>query len=45
MTYNMITSSINGNIEVKNSTYTYNNIKYIGAEFIITLPKQSTTLK
>ena len=38
MTYNMITSSMNGHIEVKNSKYTYENNKYIGAEFTITLP-------
>ena len=38
MTYNMITNSIGGNIEVKNSKYTYNENKYIGAEFTITLP-------
>ncbi|RLA79865.1 MAG: hypothetical protein DRG78_12050 [Epsilonproteobacteria bacterium] len=37
MTYNMITSSLNGNIEVKNSKYTYNENEYVGAEFIITL--------
>lgn len=37
MTYNLIVDGMNGNIEVKNVEYTYKNITYKGAEFIITL--------
>ncbi|MEA2016972.1 MAG: PAS domain-containing sensor histidine kinase [Campylobacterota bacterium] len=36
--YNIIVKSLNGNIEVKNSKYIYNNKQYLGAEFSITLP-------
>ena len=39
MTYNMITSSMNGHIEVRNSKFTYENNKHTGAEFIIYIPK------
>jgi PAS domain S-box-containing protein len=38
MTYNLITSGMNGTIEAENINYEYKGNKYIGAEFIITLP-------
>ncbi|MEA3554083.1 MAG: ATP-binding protein, partial [Campylobacterota bacterium] len=38
-TYNLIKDGMDGTIEVKNVNYEYENIKYSGAEFIITLPK------
>ena len=39
MTYTLIVEGMNGNIEVKNKTFEYNDKIYIGAEFNITLPK------
>ncbi|MEA3553321.1 MAG: HAMP domain-containing sensor histidine kinase [Campylobacterota bacterium] len=39
MTYNIIVEGMNGTIEAKNNNYTYNDKKYNGAEFIISLPK------
>lgn len=36
--HELITKSLNGTIEAKNSMYTYKSDEYIGAEFIITLP-------
>ncbi|MEA3384168.1 MAG: transporter substrate-binding domain-containing protein [Campylobacterota bacterium] len=38
MTYNIIVDGMGGKIEVNNSSYTHNNIKYDGALFRITLP-------
>jgi signal transduction histidine kinase len=38
MTYNLIVDGMNGSIEAKNTTYTYQNQEYTGAKFIITLP-------
>jgi len=38
MVYNLIVNEMNGNIDVENTTYTYNNKKYMGAKFIIKLP-------
>jgi len=38
MTYNLITTGMEGNIKAQNSTFEYNNTNYTGAEFIITLP-------
>ncbi|MEA3384681.1 MAG: ABC transporter substrate binding protein [Campylobacterota bacterium] len=37
ITYNMITTGMSGNIDVKNISYVYNNINYKGAIFTITL--------
>ena len=37
MTYNLIVDGMGGDIEVSNVTYNYENKKYTGAEFIITL--------
>ncbi len=48
MTYSMITNELQGSITVKNRTYEYEDIIYIGAEFIIKLPfilKQEITKK
>ncbi len=39
MTYQIITSSLNGNIKVKNSEFTHNNKRYRGADFLIELNK------
>ena len=39
MTYTLIVEGMNGNIEVHNRTYDYNQTIYTGAEFIITLPR------
>ncbi len=39
MTYNLITEGMNGNIEAKNVKFQYNDKKYTGAQFEITLPK------
>ncbi len=39
MTYNMITKGMQGSIDVKNTTYIYENKNYSGAKFTITLPK------
>jgi PAS domain S-box-containing protein len=39
MTYNLITSQLQGSIENKNVEYEYEASQYKGAEFIITLPK------
>jgi len=38
ITYNTIKNTLNGDIEVQNYEYTYNNNSYKGAKFIITLP-------
>jgi len=38
MTYNLIVDGMDGTIEALNQTYTYEDEKYTGAEFIITLP-------
>ncbi|MCK5110042.1 MAG: PAS domain-containing sensor histidine kinase [Arcobacteraceae bacterium] len=38
MTYNLIVNGMNGTIEAHNVSYNYDNQKYTGAEFIITLP-------
>ena len=38
MTYNLIVEGIEGNIEVSNVTYEYNNMTHTGAEFKISLP-------
>lgn len=38
MTYNLIVDGMGGNIEAHNTTYTYKNKEYKGAEFTITLP-------
>ena len=38
MTYNFINEGMNGNIEVENETYIYENVEYKGAKFKITLP-------
>ena len=38
MIYNLIVNSMNGNIEGYNTTYTFNDKSYNGAEFLITLP-------
>jgi len=42
MAYNIIKNSFNGNIEVKNKEYQYNNINYKGANFIIYLPYEES---
>jgi len=39
MSYNLIFHGMKGSIEVKNETYSFNGKKYIGAQFIINLPK------
>ncbi len=39
MTYNLICDGMGGTIEANNSTYKYKNKEFIGAEFIISLPK------
>jgi len=38
ITYNLIEDGMKGNIKASNISYTYNNQKYTGAEFKITLP-------
>ncbi len=38
MTHNLIVDGMNGTVAVSNQTYTYKDKKYIGAEFIISLP-------
>jgi len=38
MTYNLIVDGMNGNIEVKNDRYLFQDKEYTGAEFTITLP-------
>ena len=38
MTYNLIVDGMNGNIEASNVNYIYENKKYIGAQFKISLP-------
>jgi len=38
MTYNLIVDGMKGGIEVSNNTYTYKEVDYTGAEFIITIP-------
>ena len=38
MTYNLIVDGMNGDIKAQNKEYTYENNKYIGAQFTITLP-------
>ena len=38
MTYNLIVEGMSGSIEVDNKTYTYEDKKYVGAEFVISLP-------
>ncbi len=38
MTYSLIVDGMDGTIEVNNVSYTYNNQKFIGAQFIITVP-------
>ncbi|MEA2019688.1 MAG: DUF3365 domain-containing protein [Campylobacterota bacterium] len=38
MTYNLIVDGMGGIIEAKNVNYEYKNVKYVGAEFQITLP-------
>ena len=38
MTHQIITSSLKGTIEAKNSNFEYENNNYLGAELIITLP-------
>ena len=37
MTYNLIVDGMRGNVEAHNVNYTYDEIEYKGAEFIITL--------
>jgi two-component system, LuxR family, sensor kinase FixL len=41
MTYNLITSGMNGTIEAENINYEYKGNKYIGAELLIKLPLQN----
>jgi len=38
MTYKLITETLNGEISIKNNSYSFNGKQYKGAEFIITLP-------
>ena len=38
MTFDMITNSLNGEIKEENVKYSYNNIDYTGAKFILSLP-------
>ncbi len=38
MAYNLIVDAMNGAIDVTTQTYTYKDIEYTGAEFIVTLP-------
>ena len=38
MSYQIISNSFNGLLEVSNKKYKYNNCEYIGAEFIINIP-------
>jgi signal transduction histidine kinase len=40
MTYKLITEGMNGNIEVKNDNYIYNNLSYKGSLFTIKIPFQ-----
>jgi signal transduction histidine kinase len=37
MAYNLIVDGMNGKLEAKNTTYTYKNIEYSGAELVIVL--------
>ena len=39
MTYHLITEGMKGTIKAHNISYEYNNTKYIGAEFLICLPR------
>lgn len=43
MTYKMITDGMHGTINVKNETFIYNDNKYSGATFVITLQDIKTT--
>jgi PAS domain S-box-containing protein len=45
MVYSLVTEGMQGTIEVSNTTYTYNNEEYTGAQFIITLPLKATPLQ
>ncbi|MEA1915557.1 MAG: DUF3365 domain-containing protein [Campylobacterota bacterium] len=38
MTYNLIVDGMNGTIKASNVEYSYENKKYVGAQFMITLP-------
>ncbi|MEA3553713.1 MAG: ATP-binding protein [Campylobacterota bacterium] len=38
MTYNLIVEGMQGDIKANNSNFTYNDINYTGAQFIIVLP-------
>jgi len=38
MTHNLIVDGMGGTVSVSNQTYTYKDKKYIGAEFVISLP-------
>jgi len=38
MSHRLIVEGMKGSLSVINSTYTYKDIEYIGAEFTITLP-------
>ena len=38
ITYNLVVDGMNGTIDAKNTTYKYDNLNYVGAVFIISLP-------
>ena len=41
MSYDIILKHFNGNITVNNAKYKYNNLDYVGAEFLIIIPHSS----
>jgi len=45
MTYNILHDGMNGQINAINTQYTYNEIEYYGASFIIHIPFKETTRK
>ena len=38
MSEEIVKKRLNGTIIIKNTSFTYNNIEYIGAKFIISIP-------
>ncbi|MEA3383352.1 MAG: ATP-binding protein [Campylobacterota bacterium] len=45
MTHEIISKHFNGNIEVSNVEFEYDNVKYLGAQFSITIPASQELIK
>jgi hypothetical protein len=43
MSHNIITNNLDGSLIAKNTSFTFNNKQYSGAEFIIRLPISSAS--